>query len=65
MSDVGLGNMWIFGYWFFTSFYYFCNALTSIRTAWQVAILFPKSGDWKLTEIQGDEYCRSLIETLI
>jgi len=24
MSDVALGNMWIFGYMFFSSFYYFC-----------------------------------------
>ena len=65
MSDVSLSNLWIFGYYFFTALYYFCSSLTSIRSAWHVAILFPLTGDWKVNEYQGDQYCRDLIAPLL
>ena len=65
MSDVSLSNLWIFGYYFFTALYYFCNSLTSIRSAWHAMLFFPLTGDWKVNEYQGDEYCRSLIAPLL
>jgi hypothetical protein len=51
MSDVNLANMWIFGYNFFTSLYYFCTSMVAIRSLWHVAILFPLTGDWKYNEL--------------
>jgi hypothetical protein len=65
MTDVSLSNLWIFGYYFFTALYYFCNSLTSIRSSWHAAILFPLTGDWKVNELQGDQYCRDLIAPLL
>ena len=65
MTDVTLSNLWIFGYYFFTALYYFCYSLTSIRSAWHVSILFPLTGDWKLNEVEGDQFCRDLIAPLV
>ena len=65
MSDVALGNLWIFGYYFFTALYQFCVSLTTIRSQWHVAILFPLTGDWRYNELEGDQHCRDLIATLL
>lgn len=65
MSDITLSNSWIFGYYFLTTFYYFCNAITTMQSAWYVAILFPLTGDWRVNEVQGDAYCRDLIAPLL
>jgi hypothetical protein len=64
-KDVDLSSMWIFGYYFFTSLYYLCTSMVSIRSGWHTAILFPLTGDWKLNVLEGDEYCRDILSTLM
>jgi hypothetical protein len=65
MLDITLSNTWLIGYYFFSAFYYFCNAVTSIRSSWYAALLFPLSGDWRVNEVKGDAYCRDLLKPLL
>lgn len=65
MSDISLSNSWIFGYYFLTTFYYFCSAMVAARSAWHVAIWFPLTGDWRVNEVQGGQYCKDLIAPLL
>jgi hypothetical protein len=39
--------------------------MVTIRSLWHTTILFPLTGDWKYNELQGDQYCRDLISTLM
>jgi hypothetical protein len=65
MSDVSLSNSWLFGYYFLTTFYYFCSAITAMRSSWYVSLLFPHKGDWRVAEVQGGQLCRDLIAPLL
>ena len=65
MADVNLSNMWIIGYFFFTSFYSFCTMMVAIKSAWHTALFFPLSGDWKQNQILGQQKCRDLLAPMI
>jgi hypothetical protein len=65
MSDIALGNMWLFGYYFFITLYSFCMTFTQIKSSWNASILFALTGDWRVNEVAGDEQCRTLISALM
>ena len=65
MSDISLSNSWIFGYYFLTTFYYFCSSMVAMRTLWHVNIWFPLTGDWKVNEVRGGQLCKDLIAPLL
>ena len=62
---VALGNLWIVGYYYFVALYSFCNAFVEIKSMWHGYLLFALTGDWRVNELEGDEKCRALLETLM
>ena len=65
INDVGLGDMWLFGFSYFVTFYTFCSYITMIKTFWQLATFFPLTGSWADNEWYGDKFCREMIAPLL
>ena len=60
-----MSNSWLIGYTFFMYFYAFCYQFVALKNLYHTMILFPLTGDWRVNELQGDDYCRSLIAPLL